>query len=217
MAFQTITKHGTDIATAVKRQFGDESGVQITDADIIRWINQGQLDIATRQKLLKVKAVSNVVKNQGDYPIPVDVLFVSQMLVNKIPVDYRNFDEATEYLLTSDPNRIATGQPSMWYEWAGQYSFWPVPDFDLVGGITLYYIARPTDLIALTDSLALPDTNYNTLLQYCMAQAHELDEDWTAANVKSQQYEANILQNGQDNNSLNQNTYARITVLPEDM
>lgn len=217
--FATATKHGTDIASAVRRQFGDESSVQVTDADIIRWINQGQLDICRRHRLLKGVVVTNVVANQGDYTIPNDVLFVQQLLVNGQPVDYRSYEEASAYILENDPNRISTGQPDIWYEWAGTYSFWPVPDASTAGtsNLKLVYVKAPVDVVALTDNLATPNTYYTQLLQYVMSQAHEMDEDWTAAQVKSQQYESALNANQEDNDRTFQGTYSRILVLPEDM
>lgn len=217
MSFQTATKKVSDIANAVTRQFGDESGVQVTTADIIRWVNQGQLDIARRQRLIKAKATANSIAGTGDYTFPADVLFVQQVTVNGLPVEYRSFEEASEYIKANDPTRFSTGQPSIWYEWAGTYSFWPIPDTSITGGIAVYYIQAPVVIDELTDNLTIPDTSFNTLLEYCMQQAHEMDEDWTAANVQGQKYEAAILQDGQDNNDVNQSTYQRITVLAEDM
>jgi len=217
--FQTVSKLVSDIKSAVIRQFGDESSVQITDADIYRWVNQGQLEICRRHRLLKAVVSTNVVAGQKDYTIPNDVLFVQQLLVNNQPVDYRSFEEASTYILENDPNSTATGQPDMWYEWAGTYTFWPTPDSTSAGtnNLKLYYIKAPTNVTALTDALSIPDTYYTALLKYVMSQAHEMDEDWTAAQVKSQQYTEDLQQSGEDNDRINQGTYQRITVLPEDM
>lgn len=217
--FQIITNHGTDIATAVKRQFGDEAGIQVTDSDIIRWINQGQLDICRRTRLYKAIKLANVAAGTSDYTIPADVLFVQQILVNNQPVDYRSFEEASAYILENDPNKTITGQPDIWYEWAGTYTFWPTPDLATAGtnNLKLMYIKAPTDLVALTDDLSVPDTYYNQLLQYVMSQAHEMDEDWTAAQVKTAQYENSVNQNMEDNDRTFQGNYQRITILPEDM
>lgn len=218
MGYADVTKLVSDIANAVKRQFGDESGVQITDSDIFRWINQGQIDIIKRQKLLKTSATAAITAGLGNYPVPADVLFVQQLLVNGLPVEYRSFEEANEYILKSDPGRVQTGQPQIWWEWAGTYFFWPVPDSTLSTAlITLFYLKEPTNVTALTDSLSVPDTYYNTLLQYCLQQAHEMDEDWTAAQVKGSQYENSLNQDSDDNNRLHIGTYQRITVLLEDM
>lgn len=217
--FQTVSRLVSDIKSAVVRQFGDESGVQLTDADIYRWVDQGQLEICRRHRLLKAVKLANLTAGVKDYTIPDDVLFVQQILVNGQGVDYRSFEEATVYILENDPNFTATGQPDMWYEWAGTYTFWPVPDSVSAGvnNLKLYYIKAPTKVTALTDALTIPDTYYTSLLKYVMSQAHEMDEDWTAAQVKSQQYDADMTQAGEDNDRINQGTYQRITIMPEDM
>src|SRR6266550_1929185 len=102
--FQTVSRIAADIKSAVVRQFGDESSVQITDADIFRWVNQGQLEICRKHRLLKGLKLSNLIAGQKDYTIPDDVLFVQQLLVNGQGVDYRSFEEATIYILENDPN-----------------------------------------------------------------------------------------------------------------
>ena len=42
MTYLPTTKTALDVANYVKRQFGDESGTQMTDADIWRWIDSAQ-------------------------------------------------------------------------------------------------------------------------------------------------------------------------------
>ena len=42
----------SEIATRVKRQFGDESGSLIDDNDILRWCNDAQVDIIRKTAAL---------------------------------------------------------------------------------------------------------------------------------------------------------------------
>jgi hypothetical protein len=46
MTYSNPTKTVGQIYDYVKRAFGDESGVQLTNADIVRWINDAQNEIA---------------------------------------------------------------------------------------------------------------------------------------------------------------------------
>lgn len=48
----------SEIATRVKRQFGDEAGAQIEDADILRWVNDAMIDIARTNNLLQISATT---------------------------------------------------------------------------------------------------------------------------------------------------------------
>ena len=49
MSYLTSTYTGTDVSSYVKRQFGDESGVQITDEDIVHWINAGVMRFSEKR------------------------------------------------------------------------------------------------------------------------------------------------------------------------
>src|ERR1041385_4536998 len=67
----------SDVMTRIKRQFGDESQVQVTDSDIIRWINDGQRQIVMNNEgLLEQVAYTSTVINQQDYTLPVDLLIM---------------------------------------------------------------------------------------------------------------------------------------------
>lgn len=215
--FQTTTQTAQAIYDRLTRQFGDESGVQITQSDVFHWINDGQREIATRNQSVKAKATTNLVSGTGDYPVPDDVLKVVSMLVNGLPVNYRSFQEAEEYILENDPARSATGQPIIWYEWGGSYSFWPIPDTNATGGIVIRYIQAPTIVDAFSDLLSVPDTEFNLLLQYCLAQAYEMDENWQGSQLKGSQFEAGILAQNDDNDNSSAKSYQRITVLADDM
>jgi hypothetical protein len=75
----TATHTGTEIATYVKRQFGDESGVQVSDADIVRWINTAARDIFTQKEPLKSIKTAALVANQSQYTWPADILQVQSV------------------------------------------------------------------------------------------------------------------------------------------
>lgn len=215
--YGTITKTGQAVKDRLVRQFGDEAAVQLTDADVIRYVNDGQREIAVRNRLLKGVLQTNLVAGQRDYPASNLVLKVVSMLVNGSPVEYRSFEEAEEYLLSTDPKHANTGQPIIWYEWGGTYTFWPVPDTNVTNGIEIRYIGAPTEITALSDSLSIPDAMFNILVQYCTAQAYEMDEDWSAAQIKNSQFETSLLTAHNDQEQTSQKTYGRITVLEDDM
>lgn len=216
MVNQLSTKTVQNVADYVKRQFGDESGVQITDQDIIRWVNAGQYEIFRRNEPVKSLGSADIVVGQHTYTFPPDVLKVQSILVNGVPVSPRSYQDAEEYILDNDPNRIQTGQPQMWWEWGGSFTLWPTPDADSVGGITIRYIKAPTSVDALTDVLAVPDTLFNRLVEFVMGQAYELDENWAAADNKAAQFSQNLDSQAGDHNT-QFNTYPVITVLEEDL
>lgn len=216
MTYVDRTHKVSEVITHIKRQFGDESGVQVTDDDIIRWINQGQEEIFRRSEPVKSEAVTDMTSGVTNYTMPSDVLKVQSLLVNNKPLERKSYQEAEEYILYNDPDNSQTGTPLIWYEWAGTFILWPVPDATQTGAIKIRYIKAATKVSATTDILAVPDPYYNRLLEFVLSQAYELDEDWSAASTKAEQFGTNLdAQANQD--SVSTNTYPRITVLEDDM
>lgn len=217
MSYITITKRVSDVAAYVKRQFGDESGVQITDDDIIRWVNAGQDEIFRRNEPLKATSTANLVAAQDSYTFPNNVLKVQSITVSGTPIPYRSYQEAEEYILANDPNRIETANvPSIWYEWGGEFVFWPIPAINGTLAIKIRYVQAPTNVSALTSLLSIPDTYFNRLVEWVSSQAYELDENWGAASAKAEQFGTN-LDSQATADSVQYDTYPRITVLEDDM
>lgn len=216
MSSVTATRKVSEVATYVKRQFGDESGVQITDTDIIRWVNLGQQEIFIRNEPIKKTATAALVAGQYQYTFPSDVMRVERLRVSNKTIEQISFNESDEYINATDPNNDSDGTPQVWYEYGGSFMFWPVPNTSDANGITIYYVPAPTAVAALADTLSLPDVYYPRLLEYVMKQAYELDENFDASQVKSNEF-ATGLESQADDSSVDTSYYPRITVLPEDM
>ena len=56
------TRTGDDVATDVKRIFGDEALVELKNTDLLRWTNAAQREIASSHTVLKGKASHNLVE-----------------------------------------------------------------------------------------------------------------------------------------------------------
>lgn len=216
MSSVTATHKVSDVEKYVQRQFGDESGVQVTTEDIIRWVNLGQDEIFRRIRPVKKTATTDLVAGQYDYTFPSDVFIVERLRVSGKTVQARSFQEADEYVNSTDPNNASTGAPQIWYEYGGKFMFWPVPDSSAVAGITIFYIPSPTVVTAGTNLLSVPDSYYGRLLEFVMAQAYEMDENLDASQIKSNQFSANLETQSLESSS-EPATYPTITVLWEDM
>lgn len=214
--YYSATKKASDVIKYVQRQFGDESGVQIKSEDVIRWINSGQTEIFRRNEPLKATSSADLVNGQHTYTFPGGILKIQSILVNGVPVPARTYQEAEEYILSNDPNRTQTGQSQIWYEWGGDFTLWPTPDSNVVGGIVIKYIQAPTEVNTETDTLSIPDMYFNRLVEYVLSQAYELDENWNAADMKATQFGSN-LESQLNQNNVQRNTYPTITVLDEDL
>lgn len=217
MALRPTTKKVKDVADSVKRQFGDEAGIQVTDSDILRWVNDAQLEILSQNRVLKGKATSDIVAGQFEYAFPdVPILDIQSIWVNGQKIEYRSFNEFEEYVIEADPNRTSQGTPILWTEWAGSLVLYPTPNADGPASVTVYYTQGPTVVSSLTDTLSVPDLYVPRIVEYCMAQAYELDEDYQASSMKLQQFSQGVGNLNYDGSDPKADTYPTITILNED-
>lgn len=219
MAIEQSTRNVSDVITAVKRQFGDESGVQITDADIFRWIDDAQRDIVIKNpEVNAVLATINVTADTGQYTLLSElpnILKIHSIHYNGKLLPSMTFTGAQEYLIgeTGSPN---SGTPQFWYIYAGVLHLWPVPTADLASGISIYYSKQPTRVTTSGDLLSVPDNYYKAVVDFCLAQAYELDENLQLSQYKDDQYSRSVTEMGND--VIEQmRVYPTINLLPEDL
>lgn len=195
MPVERKTKTVVDVITAVKRQFGDESSVQISDSDIIRWVNDAQTEIAIKNPEVNAGMVQiNVVADQTVYPllteIP-DILVVHSIHFDGQYLENMPFTEAQQRIIRSGDTRT-DAVPSFWYEYAGTMNLWPKPSVSKALGLTVFYSKQPTLITTDSAPLTVADSYFKSVCDFCLTQAHELDENFTAANVKAQQFETSL-------------------------
>lgn len=206
-----------DVMDYVKRQFGDESGVQITDADILRWINLGQVEILNKNPILMARATTSIQIDTREYGLPEDVHSIQTVTVSGRPIQFLNYNEAKQHIEQYDPKLEARGEVEFWYVWASTINVYPTPDATLQNALVVDYYKMPPKVLQRTDVLSVPDRYYSTLLHYVLAQAYEMDEDWIASGNKTSQFEANVTLLAEEENRPRRATYQTITVLDEDL
>lgn len=154
MSWLAPTRTVRDVASYVKRQFGDESGVQITDEDILRWVNSAQAEIANSNGVLKATATMPLSVDVYQYPLgaSMSIESIQSIRVQGIRIEHMSFNEFELYVENEDPNRISRGRPTVWTEWGGSLNLYPIPD----SGYTMevFFYAAPTVLTSQTDPLA---------------------------------------------------------------
>src|SRR4051794_4723859 len=95
-----------DIITRVRRTFGDEAAVQVTDADIIRWINDGQVEVVkANDQALQKSDLLDLTAGTSQYTMPTDLLILRSLrykmgdMLSFSNIRYKNmqdFDEALD-------------------------------------------------------------------------------------------------------------------------
>jgi len=188
MGYAAPTKTWGDVVANVRRSFGDESGVQLEEGDLLRWINQGQYEIARQNKILKAKGVSTTMPGQSSYTLALGkpIMQIESVRCGDrrlVPTEFTTIDaNLEEYPVT------ATGEPRLWYRWGDEVVIWPTPA--AAEQLSIYFTAAPAaeasydanKLLEITDEYFLP------LIDFCMAKAHEMDDNPQSQEVSIKQY-----------------------------
>lgn len=215
---ELTTKTGADVAVEVKRLFGDEDGVQIDDADILRWVNDAQRDIVATNPVLQKRVTRNVVAGTAEYAYPPErIQYIQAILFKGVPLDGLSYPEAQEYIQSNRISGQEGPEPQVWYQWAQNIVIWPTPTQSVANGLTMDYIEIPNELASLADLLSLPDRYFNTIVDTVMMKAHLLDEDLPAADFARMRYSEGLSKLSEQENAIRRATYPTMTVLSEDL
>lgn len=173
-----------DVVTRVRRTFGDDAAVQLTNEDIIRWINDGQIEVVKHNDgALQKTGTLNLVAGQAQYDLPADLLILRSLrykfddMLSYSYLKYKNMQEFDSAIDGWDGTHYTSGTPSFFTMYEGKIILFPVPERSSTAGIKVLYNQEPASVTSLSDELALPLIYHNTLTKYCMWQASLLDED----------------------------------------
>lgn len=214
MSYGPPTKTVQNVYDYVKRIFGDEAGVQLSNQDIVRWINEAQEDINIANKVLQTTATTALVANQTDYSLSgvtpkiyeINSLLIDGRRIGNIPIS-----QAEESISLADPEGSETGAPQFWYEWANVIKFWPKPN--AAGTIEIRYIAQPSDVTTNgNDLLSLPDEYFSDIVNYVLKQAYEMDENPEMMQLKAQEFSQSVAERGEKETNAQHMTYPVMTV-----
>lgn len=213
MSYNDPTKTVANVANSVKRLFGDESGVQLVDNDIITWTNEAQQAIADSTKVLKAKATTSMVAGTNTYSLSAvtpKILQIESLLVNGRRIGNMSVAQAEETISQSDPLAEEEGFPAFWYEWAGEITFWPKPNPN--AEILIRYTANPAVVSTLTDTLSLPDEFFSDVVNFVLKRAYEMDENESMMNYKRQEFENSMMELTDEERQAQNMTYETLTV-----
>ena len=204
----------SDVVVRVQRQFGDEASVQINEEDIIRYINDACREIAVQNDLTPATGTMNSVVGTSIYAFPSDLISVRTIYYDNHKLRFFKRTEYDEYVNETDPDEDQSGTPFLFTRWGSNFQLYPKPDS--VQEIKLQYLQRPTQVTAAVDLLPLPDEYFSRIVEYCLQQAYQTDEDWEAATQMSGQFEDGLMKLKEHETIATTEYYPSITVLPDD-
>ena len=204
----------SDVVKRVQRQFGDEASVQIDEADIIRYINDAAREITLQNDLTQATATMNTVIGTTIYAFPTDLISVRTLYFDNKRLTYYKRTEYDEYINSTDPDEVQTGDPWLFTRWGTNFQVYPKPD--TVQQIKMLYLQRPAVVTVVGDTLPVPDEYFSRVVEYCLQQAYQTDEDWEAAQQMSGQFNDGLIRLKEQETEPVTEYYSAITVLPDD-
>jgi hypothetical protein len=213
MTFAAPTRTWGLVAANVKRTFGDESGAQLEEGDLVRWINQGQYEIARANKVLKARGQTMTAPGQSTYS-PVlsrEIQQIESLRYGKIrlvPTEFTTIDANLE-----EYPEDAKGDPRLWYKWGNDIVLWPAPKASVL--LDIYFTAAPKtyDVFDPARVLEIPDNYYLPLIDFVMARAHEMDDNAAGQQVSTQLYAERLASMNDEERGGQTLTFQTITIV----
>lgn len=209
----------SDIITRVRRTFGDEAAVQVTDEDVLRWINDGQIEVIKHNDAALQKTnFLDIVQGQSTYALPADLMILRSLrykygdMTSFLNLRYKNMQQFDETIDGWDGTTVGESRPSIFTKYEGNVILFPTPDGSGVAGLKVLYNQTPATVDDVADGLALPIIYHNTLMKYCLWQASLMDEDHEPALMYHSDFQSDMgmLQNRETQDVAA--TYQTITV-----
>ena len=188
-----------DVITRVQRTFGDESSAQVTQADIIRWINDAQREaVMQNEGLLTTTGFVNTVAGTDEYSLPSDCFVLLHVFVKDgasaayYAVKWLALAEFTQQIDGWDGAGLSSYPVVFTQENRDKLTLFPLPTTSVAQGIKLIYGRYATDVVDTNSTIDLPVYLHNYVVNYCLLQAYEMDEDWEAAQQKASQIQGDL-------------------------
>jgi hypothetical protein len=182
----------SEIITRVQRQFGDDVQAQITTEDIVRWVNDACLEIATSNKTTQgsLRGQTAVVANTSLYDLPADLLYLRSVRCNGIKLTRTTYEQITE---SEEELAMETGTPSLFWVYENQVNIYPIPD-TAQGTVDIFYVKTPDTLLSsmLDREPDVPVMYHPRIVEYCIAQAAELDDNIPQYQLKMNQFDSKL-------------------------
>ena len=176
------------IITRVRTQLLDPDGVRWTDAELLKWLSDGQRTlVANAAGISSIVAVMSLVAGTKQI-IPTGGYMLLTILRN-IQADGVTPGRACrivsrELMDSQNPNwHNSTASPTVQnyvYDPQQPGDFYVYPPNDGTGKIQLMYAVMPDEMSSLSTTLVVQDLYQTALYDYVMYRAHQKDSDYAA-------------------------------------
>ena len=139
------------------------------DAELLVWVNQGTLDIATRTRCLEGTENISLTPGTVEYSITSNYIDVSTVVYGNSTSVKKGLVRKNPQTIGNDPDDPNITEPVYWYEWAGKVGAFPALSTG-TGIITIYYVSRPSTVTS-GQAVYVPAVYDRALTLYVAAQA----------------------------------------------
>lgn len=214
-----------DVIDRVQRTFGDEAAVQVTQADILRWINDAQREaVMQNEGLLQTIGFVDLVQGQTDYDLPDNCFTLSHVFV-------KSSTSEEYYTLKVMTLRDLAEQSDGWMgsaidapypiayttQQTGKLTVFPKPQASVAQGIKMLYSRYANEVTTTADPIDLPPYYGTFVINYCLMQAYEMDEDWESSSQKATQVQGDLDFNNNRQFWFGRDSYPTISAEYEDI
>lgn len=203
-----------DVIARVRVVAGDTNVLQYQDQDILNWVNDGVRECALQNNLLQKRASQSTTIGLADYDLPSDILKLHSVKFDDIKLQVLTLEEWNEQY---NPAVDGTGTPIVCYVWAGKLTLYPTPESAKTLVIDYLYDPPFTDIgdIGATE-VPLPVGYHQRIVDYCLAQVAQLDDDLQRYQLKMQEFLTGV-QNLKDQPEWQYDLYPHMSVSSGDM
>lgn len=176
---QTSGKLASALITDARSYVNEPTPVFWSDAEFLRWVNDGTLFIVAQTWCLESKETEELIENTLSYPLTNAFLAIRTVVYNQ-----GSGDEVG--LIRGNMQSIGHVQgttPIYWFQDQDNVIVYPKPDGDHSGvghDIDVYLITRPVDIVS-SDALLVPACYDKALLFYIISQAWYKDGKFAKA------------------------------------
>lgn len=218
---------GERIARRVKRIFGDESGVQVTNADVIDWLNDAMTEATVQNGSINlqrrfapaIKGVSYItLPNSGENFAGIhSISYRSDAQTSFMPLTFVS-NHKFEELFPDWQASASTGCPSFYTnDVSGKVRVYPAPSTTDGRGFSILYNSFFCEVETLTEVMDISPRYFQYLLEYCLMKAYEMDENWEAADRKATFIQSTLNVLHSSDTDMHQSTYPVVSDNVEDM
>ena len=203
-----------DVKLRVSRAIGDDDKLIVTDADMLRWINDGQLDVVRRTECLQGTYSTTTTLGTGAYNLPADYFLAKRVTLNNQVQRPTNINQVDD--ITSDSNlsgQTFNATSGYYYVFANQIYVDP----NSTGGtLFIQYVKLPATLTVDGDALTIPLHMHEDVVRYTLAMARERLDQGDEAMRSLGRYEARLAESRHDAAVTFADTYPAVRLLPGD-